>query len=280
MKIAISIESTSDLTPELMKQYNMQLLPANVILGDDLKRDDELSTAEIFAYVAKTKKLPKTAALNEAQFIEHFEKLLETHDAVVHFSLSSGISATCAQAKEAAEKLKNVFIVDTLSLSTGSGLLALWAAQELESNPNITAEELCRKATALTPKVQASFVLERLDFLYKGGRCNGLQLLGANIFGLKPQILVSDGKMHVGKKFRGKIAVAVKQYCEDILASNPNPDMKNAFVTYTTATPEMVSEARSALERAGFENIYESTAGCTITCHCGEHTLGILFINK
>ncbi|MDR0849861.1 MAG: DegV family EDD domain-containing protein [Christensenellaceae bacterium] len=280
MKIAISAETMCDLSPELIKKYNIHLVASGVVLGDEHRQDGEVTPAEIFSFVTKTKKLPKTNAVNETQFHEHFSALLKNYDAVVHFSISNHFSTTIVQAKAAAEKLSNVFVVDSLSLSTGIGLLALWGAQEIERNSNITPEEIHKKANSLAPKIQASFVIERLDYLYKGGRCNGLQLLGANIFGLKPQIFLKDGKMNVGKKFRGKMDQVVKQYCEDIIQKNPEPDLTNAFVTYTTATPEMINEAKTALKKLGFKNIYESTAGGTITCHCGEHTLGILYINK
>ncbi|MBR4999056.1 MAG: DegV family protein, partial [Clostridia bacterium] len=134
--------------------------------------------------------------------------------------------------------------------------------------------------TEKTKDVQASFVVKKLDYLHKGGRCSSVALLGANLLQIRPEIVVKDGKMSSAKKYLGKMEKVIEKYCKDVIAENPNPDTKYGFVTYTTATEEMVEIAKNALVQAGFETIYETTAGATITSHCGENTLGILFLNK
>ena len=208
---------------------------------------------------------------------EFFKKQLEEYDAIIHFSLSSGISSAESHAETAASKLKNVYIVDTKSLSTGIALLAIYARELADAGEK--PESIVEKVKERVPHVQASFVIERLDYLYKGGRCSKLALFGANLLHLRPQILLEDGLMRPGKKYRGKMDKVIEKYCEDTLEEFNTPDKKYAFITYTTATPEMINNAKKALESAGFENIFETIAGGTVTSHCGEHTLGILYLN-
>ena len=277
MKIAISMESTSDIPQELIEKYNFELIPYSVILGDEVVEDNKDLPAKIFEFVEQTKVLPKTSAINELQYKEYFENLLKKYDAVVHLTLSSGLTSSVAHAKSVAQDMKNVYIIDTLSLSTGISLLGIYA-KEL-ADQGASPEEIIEKVSARIPYVQASFVVERLDYLYKGGRCNSLAYFGANLLKIRPQIVVNEGKMKSGKKYRGKMPKVIESYCEDTLAEFNTPDKKLAFLTYTTATEEMIEPAKKALTNAGFETIIESQAGGTITSHCGEHVLGILYLN-
>ena len=278
MKIAITAESTIDLPRELLEKYNIKTLSFSVILGDDEFKDGEITSDDIFKFVEINKILPKTSAINEAQYCEFFEEQLKNNDAVLHFCLSSGISSACNNAKLAAGGMKNVFVVDTKSLSTGIALLAIYARELADEGK--TAEEIYNICNERTKDVQASFVVKKLDYLHKGGRCSSVALLGANLLSIRPEIVLNDGKMISAKKYLGKMEKVIEKYCKDVLADNPNPDKKYAFVTYTTATEEMVTIAKTALQNAGFKTIYETTAGATITSHCGENTLGILFLNK
>ncbi|MBO5954681.1 MAG: DegV family protein [Clostridia bacterium] len=278
MKIAITAESTIDLTKELLEKYDIKTLPFTVILGDDEYKDGEITSADIFKFVEENKILPKTSAINEMQYTEFFESVLKDYDAVVHLCLSSEISSACRNAKLAESNLQNVYVVDSRSLSTGIALLAIYA-REL-ANSGKSAEEIFELCTERTKDVQASFVVKKLDYLHKGGRCSSIALLGANLLSIRPEIVLNDGKMISAKKYMGKMEKVIEKYCKDVLADNPNPDKKYAFVTYTTATDEMVNIAKSALTNVGFETIYETTAGATITSHCGENTLGVLFLNK
>ena len=277
MKIALSSESTCDLPKDLLKKYNISTIPFSIILGDEIVEDDESVPSRIYEFVEQTKKLPKTSAINEETYKEYFQSLLKTHDAVIHIGLSSGLSCSNANANKAAEALKNVYIIDSKSLSTGLALLCLYARELIDAGekPEVIAEKL----NARVPNVQASFVVERLDYLYKGGRCNKLALFGANLLKIRPQIVLNDGKMLPGKKFRGKMDVVVEKYCDETLAEFNTPDKKYAFVTHTSATPDMVARAKTALQNAGFETIYDTVAGGTVTSHCGEHVLGILYFN-
>ena len=173
--------------------------------------------------------------------------------------------------------MKNVYVIDSKSLSTGLGLLCIYARQLIDAGEQ--PDVIKSKLEARVPYIQASFVVERLDYLYKGGRCNRLALFGANLLRLRPQIVLRDGLMVPGKKFRGKMDSVIEKYCEETLEEFNTPDKTVAFVTHTSATPEMVEKAVTALKNAGFETIYETIAGGTITSHCGEHVLGILYLN-
>ena len=278
MKIAISAETTIDMPKELLEKYNIHTTPFTILLGEDVRLDGDLKSDEIFEFVQKTKVLPKTSAINEFQYTEHFGKLLENYDAVVHIALSSEISSACSNAKAAASKMQNIYVVDSRSLSTGIALLAIYASK-LASNGKIAAAEIAKLVADRTPFVQASFIVERLDYLHKGGRCSSIALLGANLLKIRPQIVVKDGKMQSAKKYRGNIDKVIEDYSKDVIEQFNNPDLSVAFVTYTTATEGMISAARKALEAKGFKEIYETRAGATISSHCGEHTLGILYIN-
>ena len=278
MKIAITAESTIDLPKELLEKYEIKTIPFSVILGGEEYKDGEITSADIFKFVEENKVLPKTSAINEMQYKEFFEEILKENDAVIHFCLSSQISSACSNAKLAASDMENVHVIDTKSLSTGIAALAINARIMAETGASV--EQIVAESEEKTSKVQASFVVKKLDYLHKGGRCSSIALFGANLLSIRPEIVLKDGKMVSAKKYLGKMEKVIEKYCKDVLAENSNPDKRYGFVTYTTATEEMANTAKKALESAGFETIYETQAGATITSHCGENTLGILFLNK
>lgn len=275
MKIAISAENTIDLPKELLEKYDIHVISFDITLGD--KTSNSYTSAEVFDYVDKTGILPKTSALNEVEYGEYFDKLLKDYDAVIHFALGSGISSTINNANRAAKERKNCYVVDSQSLSTGIALSAIYASKLAKKG--LSAEDIYDKVNARIPYVQASFVVERLDYLHKGGRCSGIALFGANLLKIRPQIVVKDGKMQPGKKYRGRMEDVFKKYCEDTLAEFNNPDKSVGFVTYTSASDEMVKIGIDALKGAGFETVYNTFAGPTIGSHCGRNTIGILYIN-
>ncbi len=277
MKIAISAESTIDITQELVEEYEINVVPFTVILGDRAGADGEITADEIMDFVNKNKILPKTSTVNENQYDEHFSKLLKKYDAVIHFSLSSELSAACGNAINSAKKFDNVYVVDSRSLSTGIALLAFYA--RTLADKGFSASEIYEKCLKRVPYVQASFELKRVDYLYKGGRCSALAFLGANLLRIRPQIIVKDGKMIAGKKYRGNFDHVVNNYVRDILEQFDNPDLERIFITYTTASKEMIEGIRKTLAERGFKKIYITRAGGTITSHCGEDCLGILYIN-
>lgn len=278
MKIAISAESTIDLPKELLEKYDIHTVPFTILLGDKLELDGELPPTEIFEFVNQSKILPKTSAVNEEQYKEHFNKILKDYDAIIHFSLSSEMSSAYQNAVRASENYENVYIIDTRSLSTGIAVQAIYAKKLVDQG--LAFDVIVKKVEEIIPHTQASFVLKRLDYLYKGGRCSSLAYFGANLLGLKPQIIVKDGKMGSYHKYRGTMQKVVADYCRDTLAEFNTPNLDVAFITYSTATDEMISVAETALKNAGFKNIYKTLAGATISSHCGESCLGILYINK
>ncbi|MBQ7339709.1 MAG: DegV family protein [Clostridia bacterium] len=277
MKIAISVESTNDLTTKMLVDNDIKVIAYNIVLGDREFKDGEVSTEDMFKYVDENGVLPKTNAINEYTYTEYFEELKKNYDAVVHICLSSGITSSCGNAFKAAENLENVYAVDSMSLSTGIGLLALYA-REL-ANAGEDAESIAKKVQERAYKLQVSFVVERLDYLHKGGRCSSVALLGANLLKIRPRIIVKEGKMISDKKYRGHMGSVIAKYCAETLAEFNTPDLDKVFITYTTATPEMLEAARKAVTEAGFKNIYETKAGGTIASHCGANTMGILYFN-
>lgn len=278
MKIVISAESTIDLPKELLDKYNIKTTPFTINLGDELIEDHFGVSKEIFEFVDKSKKLPKTSAVSPDQFKTHFENLKKDYDAIVHVSLSSLISSAYNNACMVAKEMENVYVVDSKSLSTGIALLAIKGKDLIDEGKDV--KEIFETLQALTPKVEASFVLERLNYLHKGGRCSALALLGANILKIKPQIILSDGRMIVGKKYMGNMTKVVDKYIDDLLDSNPNPILEHVFITHSSPMPEAEKILTEKLENRGFKNIHNTLAGGTISSHCGPNCIGVLFLNK
>ena len=277
MKIAISLDSACDVSEDVKREYDFKIVPFGVTMGDRFFYDGEVSTLEIFEYADSHKVLPKTNAVNEEAFKEHFTKILKDYDAIIHFDISSEMSSAYNNAVNAAKNFGNVYVIDSRTLSTGMALEAIYAKKLADKG--VMIEEIVEKVKARIPSVQASFVIERLDYLYKGGRCSSLALFGANLLKLRPEIEVLGGKMGSTAKFRGRMQDVVTKYCSSTLGKYNNPDKSVIFITHSMATPEMVEAAKAVVKEYGFENVYETTAGCTVSSHCGKNTLGILYIN-
>lgn len=276
-KIAISIDSACDLSKELIEKYDFKIIPFGVNLGDKFFYDGEITPEEIFEYADNNKTLPKTNAVNEESFKEHFAKILNDYDAIIHFDISSEMSSAYQNAVNASKNFKNVYVVDSRTLSTAISLEAIYAKKLTETMDDpAKIVELVKKRI---PAVQASFIIERLDYLYKGGRCSGLALLGANLLKIRPEIEVLNGNMKNTEKFRGKMADCVTKYCRATLEKYNHPDKSVIFITHSVADKELVDAAKAVVSEYGFENVYETTAGCTVSSHCGKNTLGILYIN-
>lgn len=276
-KIAVSVESSADLTAELMEKYDIKVIPYHISLGNEIFNDGEKTPEELFAFVDETGTLPKTTALNQMEYAEFFEGLKKEYDAVIHFCLSGGITSSCDNALRAAAEMKDVFVIDSRSLSMGTGCLAL-AARELASIGK-SPEEIVKTVAETVKKTVTSFVIERLDYLHKGGRCNSIALLGANLLKIRPRIVMKDGKMVSDKKYRGTMPIVVAKFAEDLISEFP-PELARVCITYTTATPEMVNAAVDVCKNAGFKEILLTRAGATISSHCGANTLGIFYISE
>lgn len=279
MKIVIAADSTCDLSPELIKENNIKIVPLYVNFGEESLKDGiDVVPEDIFKYVDQTGKLPKTSAIPVGEFLDIFTEMKKEGDAIIYFSISSGFSSSYQNACLAAEEIDNVYVIDTENLSTGEGILVLKACQMLKEGKS--AEEIVENITSLREKVDSSFVIEKLDFLHKGGRCSALTHLGANLLGIKPCIEVIDGKMEVGKKYRGKYISILEKYISEKL-KDAEVDDEFAFFTYSESNSEYVEAGINAVKKMGkFKNVYVTKAGCTITTHCGGNTMGVLFLGK
>ncbi|MBQ8917461.1 MAG: DegV family protein, partial [Oscillospiraceae bacterium] len=233
----------------------------------------------IYAHYEKTGELPKTSAVNVAEFQDFFREQTQEGNSVVLFTISSEMSSTYMNAKLAAEEFEDVYVVDTRSLSTGGGLLVAEAGDMAAEGRS--AAEIAEYCTAMTEKVSASFVVDDLEFLHKGGRCSAVAALGANLLQLKPCIVVKQGKMGVGKKYRGKFGPVLEKYVSEQLADIENIDRKRIFVTHAGCDSQIIDRCVEVVKKtAEFGEVQVTRAGCTISSHCGRNTLGVLFLRK
>ncbi len=278
--IIITCDSTSDLSSALRERYNIQVLPLGVTLGDKTFFDGvDITPDDIYEHHKKTGILPKTAAANVGDCIDFFKKFADEGKTVIHISLSSEMSSTYNNARMASNEFENVYVVDSKNLSTGGGLLVISAAEMAQSG--MEADEIVEKINQLVPCVDASFVIDNLEYLHKGGRCSAVAMLGANLLKLKPCIEVKNGKMDVGKKYRGKYGEVLKQYVTERIGDASDIDLNRVFVTHAGCDAEIVDNVVNLVkEIAPFKEVFLTRAGCTISSHCGADTLGVLFIRK
>lgn len=278
--IIISSDSTCDLNQELIDRYQIRILPLGVTLGDTIYRDGvDITPDDIYAYHAKTGQLPKTSAINMTESAEFFAELTKDGSAVIHFTLSSSMSATYNNARVAAEDFEDVYVVDSKNLSTGNGLLVI-AAAEMASR-GMGPKEIAEKVSTLADCVDASFVVDNLEYLAKGGRCSAVAAFGANLLQLKPCINVKNGAMGVGKKYRGKFEKVLIGYVADRLADKDDIDLDRVFVTHAGCDSKIVEDVVEAVKNTlPFKEVFVTRAGCSISSHCGANTLGVLFVRK
>ena len=278
MKIRITSDSTCDLN-HLVEERNIGILPLQVNLGSDAFRDGvDITPEQIFAFVAETGTLPKTAAPSIGEYEEFFTKELEGYDALIHINISSKSSGSHNFAKNAAESFNGkVYVVDSKALSTGQGLLVLKACDMRDEGKS--AEEIVTALEEVRDRINTSFVPDNLDYLHKGGRVSGMVKTVAGMFKIHPQILMEDGQLVPGKKYKGKMSVLIKQYVDDLKELYPNYDKSRCFVTHSTAERDLVDAAIAKVkETFEFDEIIETVAGSIITSHCGKGTLGVLFV--
>ena len=280
MNIKILSDSTCDLSQQLLQENNISLVPLTVIKdGKEFKDGVTITPAEIFAHVAAGGDLCSTSANSVGEYSDMFAQYADQYDGVLHITIGSGFSSCYQNACIAASDFENVKVVDSMNLSTGQGLVVLEACRLAKECA--TLEELHEKVQAFTAKVEASFLVDKLTYLAKGGRCSAVAALGANLLNLKPQIDVKDGKMGVSKKFRGKYGKCLANYVQEKLADRDDIRRDILFVTKTSVSEEEYAEVMAAVKQYGhFETVYETLAGCTVSCHCGPGTLGVLFVRK
>ena len=280
MNIKILSDSTCDLPKEVLDKYNITMIPLTVIKGGKEYTDGvDITPAEIFAHVAAGGDLCSTAAINIGEYSELFKKYAKDYDAVIHINISAEFSSCHQNARLAAADFDNIRVIDSRNLSTGQGLVVLQACKL--ANECNDLDEIADKLNAFTEKVEASFLLDQLQYMVKGGRCSAAAALGANILNLKPCIEVKNGKMAVVKKYRGNYAKCLAAYVKDRLSDREDLRKETLFVTRTPISKECLDAVKNAVDQYNdFETTYWNEAGCTVSCHCGPSTLGVLFVRK
>ena len=275
--VKVSSDSISDLG-NLYEERGIARLPIPIVLGDRTGLDGDITPSDIYDFFDRTKTTPKTSAITPEEYYNFFSAQTEDGSELVHFAVSSEMSSCYRNAVAAAERCKGVYVVDSRNLSTGAGLLVLYADDLAKAG--LTGAEIKAKADARSGAVQASFVVDTMTFLYRGGRCSGVAAFIASVLKIKPCIAVTGGKMEVCQKYRGSTDKAIVKYVADTLRSYPDPDLKYVFVTHTSARPEVVETVkREVLAAFPSANIIETIAGATVTSHCGKGTLGVLYFN-
>ena len=278
--IKITTDSTCDLPAALLEKYDITVIPLGVVMGDRLYQDGvDITTADIAAHVSTGGAITTTNAVNMADYEALFREMTARYDGVIHINIGSDFSCCHQNAQLAAEEVTGVRVVNSENLSVGHGLLVLAAAEAAQAGKS--AEEILALLEGLSPRVEMSFVLDRLDYMKKGGRCSAVTALGANLLKLHPCIEVVDGKMGVVKKYRGSMEKVVADYLRDRLEGREDLDTARVILVDTSADDHLASVAREILRADGrFGEILETKAGCTIFSHCGPDTLGILLVKK
>ena len=278
--VMITADSTCDLSEELLNRYNVKILPLTILLGEESFLDGAHYTpADMYRRYRADGTLPKTAAPSLQQITDFFTPFLNEGYEIVHLDISSELSSTFNNARIVSSELDGVYVVDSRMLSTGVGLLVIEGAECRDKG--MSAAEIAEHLTALTEKVDTSFVLDTLEFMWKGGRCSGVAALGANLLKLKPALEMKDGKLGVYKKYRGSINSVYKQYITERL-SGKKVRPGHVFITESGEIEQSVIDELEALVREliPVQEIHHTIAGCTVSSHCGPKTLGVLFINE
>ena len=278
--IKILTDSTADLSKELLEKYDIDVIPLSVTLGEETYKDGlEISASDIFRTYAEKKILPKTSAVSVLDYVDVYSEWVEKGYDVVHFTISASMSACYQNACMAAVEVGHVWAIDSANLSTGIGLLVLMAAELAAKGES--AEVITREINEAKTRVDASFILDQLEFLYKGGRCSGVAALGANLLKLKPCIGVADGAMKVGKKYRGSYEKCAIEYIHDKLENNDNIDTRRIFLTWTGVDQKLIKEIEKEMRKCKkFDEILVTEAGSTVSGHCGPGTFGVLYFRK
>ena len=278
MSIKITATSTCDLPPELLERHQITIVPLYISFGGNTYLDGvDTGPDDIFRHVDGGGALPTTAAVNIADYQALFAELSPKYDAVLHITIGAEFSACYQDACVAAEDFANVYVVDSRNLTTGQGLLVLEAAEAAERGESI--QDILTRLDSLIDKVDTTFVVDKLDYLAKGGRCSSVVALGANLLKLKPCIVLADGKMTVGKKYRGSFEKVLPDYVRDQLTGK-EVQRSRAVIVHTRCDPAIPAAVEQIVREYGFREIIHAVAGSTISCHCGPNTLGILFLRK
>ncbi len=278
--IKICSDSCVDINKDQIEENNIFVFPLSIILDDKEYLDGvDITPKDIFSYVEKTGQLPKTAARSIEEFKAFFSNLLKDGDEVIYMGISSKLSSAYNYAIQAKEELNNnrLHIIDSKSLSTGIGLLVLYASELARGGKS--CDEICKLVEEQAKFNQTSFVVDKLDFLYKGGRCSAMARFGANLLKIKPRLELIDGKIENTGKYMGKFNSVIYKYIDDMLSIHSNIKKDLCFITHTCKDLAFVEEIVEYVKNKNiFDKVVSSVAGSTISCHCGENTLGILYL--
>ena len=280
MKIKVTADSTCDLTRALVDANDITVVPLQVIWDGVSYRDGvDITADEMLENMEATGRLGSTSAVNVQDYIEIFTAALQDYDAVIHFTISASMSACYQNACIAAQEVGNVYVVDSQNLSTGIAHLVLDACEMARAG--MDAADIHKELEARREKLDVSFVVSTLEYLRKGGRCTAVAAIGANLLKLHPCIFVKDGAMGVGKKYRGKMADCLRAYVKDRLGDVSTVDTRRIFITDSGIDEDIRDMVEQVVrEAAPFQEVIRTRAGCTVSCHCGPGTLGILFYRK
>ena len=275
MRICITADSTCDIPRAWADSSDIHILPLSIVMGANALRDGEdIAPDDIIRYVSEGNPIPKTAAVNVAEYRAAFERRLQTYDAIIHIGLGSNFSSCYSNACVAAEGLA-VYCVDSENLSLGSGMLAMEAAKLRDAGKS--AEEIVREVRELIPKVDTTFILNGLEYMRKGGRCSTVAALGANLLKLRPCIELREGRMAVGKKYRGNFERCVRQYLTDHMQDIR--EYRRVILGHTGVDESLMEVfAEVVREGMGLEHLDVIRVGCSITTHCGDNTVGLFLI--
>ena len=278
--VIITADSTCDLSSELCSRFQIQVIPLTITLGEATFLDGESFTpADMYARYREDGTLPKTSAPSVQSFLDFFRPFVEQGFEVVHLDISSELSGSFNAARLAASELNGVYVIDSMMLSTGVGLLAIEAAECRDQG--MSAFDIAVHLSDLRSKVSTSFVLDTLEFMWKGGRCTGVTAFGANLLKIKPGLEMRNGKLEVCKKYRGNINHVYQQYITERL-SGKKVRPGHVFLTESGEVDPAVLKDLEALVKqlTGCKEIHHTVAGCTVSSHCGPKTLGVLFIEE
>lgn len=278
--VIISADSTCDLPREFVEKHDIRIIPLTVLLGEESYFDDaDFSADRIYEYYRNSGTLPKTSAPSVQQFIDFFTPMVEEGYEVVHIDISSEISATFSSGRIAASELEGVYNIDSRSLSTGLSLLIMEAVRCRDEG--MCAADIAAHLERIVPNVETSFVIDTLEFLWKGGRCSGVAALGANMLKLRPAIAMKEGKLDIYKKYRGNMLNVYKQYTRETLSDKELMGNYVSIVDSGEVSEESIEAVKQIVEElAPGIQIIHSRAGCTVSSHCGPGALGVIFLRK
>jgi len=278
--IKITADSTCDLSQHLLETYNISMSPLHIVVDEETFDDGvTITPTDIFRLIGQESKNVSTAAVNVFEYETFFSSFATEYEAIIHFSLGSHFSSSHQNAKIAAQNFPNVYVIDTNNLTTGSGYMILQAAQLAKEGKNV--EEIILQTKSIIDKISVSFVVPTMEYLLKGGRCTMLEAIGATLLKIKPSIILENGQLVVGTKYRGSLDKVIEKYIGDLFVDVDSIDTGTLFITTAHCSEEMINKIKEVTASyVTFENIYVTTAGCTVSTHCGPNTFGLIFKTK